>query len=136
MIPSSLQASLGSLESSIKVDREVLLGHERVTSKKKYTVHEISDTGRLVREYVLPTGVVFAVTWEGASQPDLPLLLGTYFKEYERSATQVQHHRRHRSRTIRTENMVVVRSGHMRKVRGKAYLPKLIPEGMTPGELK
>ena len=49
-------------------------------STTAYTVRESHDTdGVTIREYVLPTNVVFAVTWQGPVRPDMTALLGSYF---------------------------------------------------------
>src|SRR4051812_2811446 len=75
--------SLGDDEASIGKDRQALKAKKpEVYSKDKYSIHEIQLPGRIVKEYLSRGGRVFAVTWRGASQPDLAVLLGSYFKEY------------------------------------------------------
>ena len=136
-------ASLGGHLNSIKNDRVSLRAEadktpaeEQVTSKEKYILHEITLEGQTVREYTLKDGTVFAVTWNGLSQPDLSVLFGTYYKEYKSASIHQKKMRRGSPQLIKSENLVVERSGHMRDVRGKAYLPKLVPDSLKVGELQ
>lgn len=139
-------ASLGGSIDSIESDRKAFEGKLRsVTtsdSQRGYTVHEISQDGLKILEYALPNGKVFAVSWRGPTQPDLTVLLGKYYSEYEQSITALNRpsgrsaQRRGRSaRVIRSKNLVIERSGHMRDIRGKAYLPNLMPNGLTAEDL-
>ena len=76
-------ATLGEPASSIAVDGSALAAKERaVTARGGYTVHELASGGYVLREFVAPGGLVFAVTWTGASAPDLVPLLGSYAGEY------------------------------------------------------
>ncbi|MFL5812483.1 MAG: DUF2844 domain-containing protein [Bdellovibrionia bacterium] len=141
-------ASLGGSIDSIESDRKAFEGKLRslttTDSQKKYTVHEISRDGTQIFEYALPNGTVFAVSWRGPTQPDLTVLLGDYYQEYQDKLSSLNRassdgrtaQRRGRSaRVIRSKNMVIERSGHMRDIRGKAYLPKLMPKDVKPEDL-
>lgn len=143
-------ASLGGSLSSIETDRKAFEGKlSEITAPavdhgpEKFTEHLIRQDGMEIREYAIPDGTVFAVTWRGPAQPDLSVLLGNYFDEYQERVSQLERsnngrtaQRRGRSsRVIRSKNMVIEHSGHMRDVRGKAYLPKLMPNGVRPEDL-
>ena len=143
-------ASLGGPLSSIQADRQALLGKkEKFASKsaqnaknvqnanleKSYSVHEIQLSGRSIREYLSSNGIVFAVTWRGVSQPDLSVLLGSYFPEYKAATAQLRNQRRGTPQVIRSKKVVVEKSGHMRDVRGKAYLPEFVPVGFDVAEI-
>lgn len=147
-------ASLGGSIESIESDRKAFEGKLRSmtteSSQKKYTVHEISRDGTQIFEYALPDGTVFAVSWRGPTQPDLSVLLGDYYREYQDTLSSLNRsgnptgntadhrtiQRRGRStRVIRSKNMVIERSGHMRDIRGKAYLPSLMPKEVKPEDL-
>ena len=131
------QAGLGGIESSITSDQKALQGRKvKVTSKKNYTVHEITLTGRVVREYMLADGTIFAVSWSGIAQPDLSVLLGNYYKEYEDASTRLRTVKRGGSHTVQSENIIVEKSGHMRDVQGRAYIPDKMPSGFLPGEIR
>jgi hypothetical protein len=45
-----------------------------------------------------------------------------------------QHGRR--SRSIRTDRVVVEHGGHMRSLTGRAYDPSLVPSGVSPEEIQ
>jgi hypothetical protein len=134
-------ASLGGSIESIESDRKAFEGKLRAmtseNSQKKYSVHEISRDGTQVFEYALPNGTVFAVSWRGPTQPDLSVLLGDYFHEYQEIASsgRTAQRRGRSARVIRSKNMVIERAGHMRDVRGKAYLPNLMPKEVKPEDL-
>ena len=136
LLSPAVGATLGGVESSVHADREALRGQsEKTIAKESYSIHEITLSGRVVHEYVLPSGKVFAVSWRGISQPDLSVLLGSYYDEYQDAAAK-QKVRRRGGQLVRTRNVVVEKSGHMRDVRGVAYLPKLLPAGTSAGDLQ
>jgi hypothetical protein len=130
------RAALGERVQSIEADRAAL--HGTAVAKRSlngYTVHEVQVGSTLVREFVAPSGVVFAVAWNGLTHPDLFTLLGTYQAEYEdaRRKTKAQGTRRHQ--TIETDNVVVETWGHMRSLQGRAYVPALVPSGVDVHEI-
>lgn len=138
MFVSSLAgASLGGTEASVEADRSALRGRAEVLPRIGYSVHEITIDGRMVREYALPDGTVFAVTWQGTAPPDLSVVLGRYFQEYSEAAARQQPTPRRRggASVVRSRHMILERSGHMRDLRGKAYLPGLLPEGLRPEDI-
>jgi hypothetical protein len=100
-----------------------------------YTVHQSLDAnGVTTREYVLPDNVVFAVTWEGPIRPDMTALLGNYFPNYV-SAGQ--------SRTLGSgplsggdDTFRIESGGRLGHFYGIAWLPRLIPAGVRPGDLQ
>src|SRR4051794_6422217 len=80
-------ASLGDTKTSIQKDQKALKGKRgKVLSRTDYSVHEIALKERVVKEYVLSNGTVFAVSWQGVSQPDLSVLLGQFYEEYEQAS--------------------------------------------------
>jgi len=93
-------------------------------------------TGTVVNEYAAPGGKVFAVTWRGAMPPDLSQLLGSYYTNYQTglAARQSGVHSRHV--LLNNGGLVFEAAGHMRDLRGIAYLPALMPQGVSAGELK
>ncbi|RDJ99389.1 DUF2844 domain-containing protein [Paraburkholderia lacunae] len=103
-------------------------------SPAPYTVHETSDAaGVTVREYVLPSNVVFAVTWQGPVRPDMRTLLGSYFPNYISAGE---------SRplgtgalTERRGDLQIESSGRPGRLFGIAYLPRLIPANVRAADL-
>lgn len=101
-----------------------------------YTVSEIKKNSVLIREYAAG-GFVFAVTWEGLGQPELPVLLGKYFGDYQESAAQTPRIRGVRfQRRVEGQRVVVETYGHMRSLQGRAYAPDLMPKGVHLNEIK
>jgi hypothetical protein len=134
---SPLLAALGGGADSVAADRKALKGVQRsAVTGDRYSVQELSYDSTTVREYLSPAGVVFAIAWDGFLHPDLSQLLGSYASEYDSARQRTpRHHGRKRAR-IATGNVVVEKWGHMRALRGRAYLPSAIPSGVTIDEIK
>jgi hypothetical protein len=134
------KAGLGDQVASVQADRVSMKGQLRTRSQPGYSVQEITAAnGTIVREYVSPSGVVFAVSWNGAAMPNLQQTLGAYFTQYvaaarTRRATgrQVGHHHLE----IREPSLVVHAGGHMRQHFGFAYVPSLVPQNLSISDLQ
>ncbi len=128
-------AELGGNVSSIQADQEHMKGTRSVTSNAAYSVHEIqAATGTKVREFVSPTGTVFAVAWQGPATPDLKQLLGTYFEQFQQA---IQTKRAGRGPvSVRQSGLVVEAGGHMRWFSGRAYVPQMVPQGVATEVIK
>ena len=132
-----VHATLGESADSVMTDRKALSAVQAVkTSHDAYTVQEISSDSVAVREYISPSGIVFGIAWNGLTHPDLTLLLGSYTGEYQKSLQQTPRKRGRRFSQIKTDRIVVEKWGHMRNLRGRAYVPSLIPSGVTVDEIK
>jgi hypothetical protein len=105
-------------------------------ARNGYTVHEIRSESTTVREYVTPSGIVFAIAWNGRTHPDLTSLLGSYAGEYKDALQRTLREPGRRSRTVKTDRVVVEKWGHMRNLQGRAYAPALIPPGVSIDEIK
>ena len=105
---------------------------------KAYTVEQMTTaSGVAVKEYVGPDGRVFAVTWRGRRPPDLSVLLGSYFAQYQdaanaRGLTALGLH--HAS--VRGSDVAVETAGHMRDMWGRAFLPAMVPPGVEQSEIQ
>src|ERR1700735_2414919 len=76
-------ATLGGPESSVDNDAQVFKGSRKKSETADYTVHEITlSNGTSIKEYLSHSGVIFAITWQGFTSPDLSLLLGSFYTEY------------------------------------------------------
>lgn len=132
--PSAAFAALGERPFSAAADRMQTQAAPQITPLGKYTVEQIvMPSGTTVKEFVLPTGVVFAVAWLGPTMPDLRQLLGQQFDRYI-EATKLTHRRRGPV-TIEQPDLVVHSGGRMRSFVGNAYLPTLLPEGVSITEI-
>lgn len=138
-LPAGASASLGGTVATVEADRvhmkAALIG---ITQSGAYTVHTIlSPTGTKIREYYGASGVIFGVAWDGAWQPDLRQLFGSYFDRYQRALQGARKARKTRGPVAVDDGTVVVRiGGHLRSVVGVAYVPQLIPAGVDPGVVK
>jgi hypothetical protein len=131
------RATLGGGADSITTDRKALSAVHRATAKRSaYTVEEVVSDATTVREFVSSAGIVFAIAWNGNVHPDLSQLLGTYSAEYEAASKKTQRTQGRRHRRLTTGNIVVETWGHMRNLRGRAYVPGLVPAGVSLDEIK
>jgi hypothetical protein len=135
-------ASLGGNVSSLETDRVQMRASAHVMQRGAYEVHEMQvPGGTVVDEYVSPQGTVFAVSWHGQFPPPMQQILGTYFQQYA-TALQAQANQPqpkmygHRPLNIQQQGLVVQTAGHMRAHSGRAYLPDLLPPGMTVNQIQ
>ena len=125
-------AVLGEPVSSVEMDRVAIAGQLSMNSRQLYTIHEITTSELVVTEYA-SRDTVFAVAWKGRRPPNLVSLLGSYFLEYqEAAAAAAANGSRLRGMTrIQGSHVVVETGGHPGDIRGRAYIPSLIPSGVT-----
>ena len=105
--------------------------------KNFYTVRTSMLQKVQLHEYISNAWIVFAVTWQGMRHPDLSPILGRYAGPYEaaceRDAAATRGHPY--VGVVRGEDIVVEKFGHMRAVKGRAYVPSLLPSGVKTDEL-
>ena len=131
--PFPASATLGSDVTTVNEDRAKMQGAlMSITRNDRFEVHELqASNGTKVREYVSSTGTVFAVSWEGPWMPDLRQVLGPYFDAYQRTVPAVRNARRsHGPMTFRSGDLVVQIGGHPRAFAGRAYIQRLMPQGL------
>ncbi|MFM0565934.1 DUF2844 domain-containing protein [Paraburkholderia sediminicola] len=105
------------------------------TSAAAYTVRASQTTyGITVREYVLPTNVVFAVTWDGPVRPDMNALLGSYFPNFVSSGNG--HPRGTGALIERNGDFQIESAGRAGHFFGKALLPRLMPANVHIEDLQ
>jgi hypothetical protein len=135
LIPQVASATLG--EPEITVQGDVAQAHAAIKSsqdRSNYRVHEIQlPSGTVMREFVAPNGNVFAVAWQGPTRPDLRQALGQYFDAFAAAPRSKFSDRRHVQ--IQQGDLIVQSGGHMRALRGRAYLQSAIPSGVNLGDL-
>lgn len=131
-------ASLGGDLSSVNDDQAHMKASLKTTAGQAYTLHEIkTSTGTVVHEFAAADGKVFAVAWRGPSMPPMQQILGTYITEFSagvqaRHATQI----RRGPLNIQEPGLVVHSGGHPRGYFGKAYIPGMLPQGVTPDQIR
>lgn len=128
-------ATLGEDVTSVRADQTQMEATLQVTSAAKFAVHEIQlPSGTVVKQYVSPAGMVFAVSWQGPSLPDLQQVLGRYFEQYA-GAVRSQDIGPG-SRRTQGPGLVVQTGGHMRAFFGRAYVPQMLPRGVLAEEIQ
>lgn len=110
--------------------------HSKLNATVPYIVNERSYHSIQIKEYVRNDGIVFAVTWSGIGHPDMQEILGSFHGSYESSQSRLKLSRHTRSFAIKEADLVVKRFGHLRNLRGQAYVPSLLPSGFDLGELQ
>jgi len=117
-----------------------LTGSYTATSTSKarlsYSVYENKNELMLLRQFALPNGIVFAVAWQGITHPNLQTTLGEYADGYLVELEKGSGRSGSRQQKIVTDEMVVEKWGHGRLLFGRAYLPSLLPAGISINEIK
>lgn len=123
-------AVLGEYEASVTSDQQYLRGEVRAITREGYTVHQITGADKcIVKEFVSPAGLVFGISWQGPTMPNLQQLLGSHFAEFQQAAQSRV--RRRGPLVVRTDQLVVESGGHMRSFHGRAYVPSLLPKNIS-----
>lgn len=131
------RATLGESADSVPADRKALAAvRHSTTNHGNYSVQEIISDVNVVREYISPAGIVFAIAWNGLTRPDLSTLLGSYASEYRQAMQQTPRKPGRRYSKVRSDRVVVEQWGHMRNLQGRAYVPDLIPPGVSIDDIK
>ena len=130
-------AVLGQDVSTIDTDRQQL--HSAAVQRSThaaYTVHEMTaPSGTLVREYVSPSGAVFAITWSGPTIPNLQQLMGVHFATMANSPRRQSGGRGHMH--LEDGPLVVESTGRARSnFQGRAYLSNALPPGTSADEIQ
>ena len=128
-------AELGGDAGSVEADRVHMNAEVRMQRATKFSVHELQTPGgTTIREYVAPTGRVFAVAWTGPQMPDLQQLFGGYFESLKKAASRKPSERG--PLRIDEPTLVVDSGGHMRAFHGRAYDPRLVPADVFIAEIQ
>ena len=128
-------AALGDVDTTIEVEARSTSARHSMKSFSQYQVHVLVQPTLTVTEYVSAQHVVFAVRWQGARMPDLAALLGTHYQEYVQEISQQEKQKGRQAHTVKTQRLFVHGGGHMRDLRGLAYLPEEVPAGVKVEDL-
>ena len=125
-------AALGEAANSVETDPVALAGQLNIIPAQSYAIQEITTSELVVREYVF-ADTVFAVAWRGRRPPNLVSLLGSYFQDYQEAASAAAANgpRMRGVTRIQGAHVVVETGGHPGDIRGRAYIPALLPSGVT-----
>jgi hypothetical protein len=134
-LPTFVYAALGGDITSVEADRVRMKATLLTSQSALYTVHQMQTPyGTTVREFASPSGTVFAVTWQGPFLPDLRQTLGAYFPIYETAPRTA--HSGHSHVAVERSDLVVRSGGHPRAFFGLAYVPRLVPAGVSIDQLQ
>jgi hypothetical protein len=139
LFPINSFAALGGNLNSVVADQVRFQGSLKTTQMGSLQIHEIrtqagtTATGTIIREYMSPSGTIFAVTWRGEWLPNMRQLLGSYFQKFV-DAVKEQSAARSGRRPIQIvqPDFVVQMNAHARFYVGKVYLPGMLPPGVQP----
>ncbi len=124
---SMAHAVLGETIESIDQDQRRLQASLQAQPRSGFTVHVLTASGAVVREYASPSGVVFALAWHHRTGLlNLEALFGPYYQEYAEAVAR-QPRRPRRFNRITTEHLVVERGGRMGAVSGRVWVTSLLP---------
>lgn len=137
-LSTSAFASLGDDESSVMLDQKKVLAEKRVSKRlQKYTVHELSSEALTIREFADGNGKIFGVAWIGVNKPSFEDILGNHLSEFQDAIRKSRRPigRRSASRFV-SGQLVLEQFGHQGAMRGRAYLPEFLPEGVKANEIQ
>jgi hypothetical protein len=130
-------AGLGDEVKKIQDDKVLLKAQSlKVIQKEKFSIYEIQVPEYKIREYVNSDRKVFAVAWSGFTHPQMKQVLSSYYDEFLEVAQNQKRTHGQRFRVVKTKNLTVMMSGHMRNLKGKAYLHKGLPLGVNIYEIR
>jgi Protein of unknown function (DUF2844) len=133
-LPHTARAALGGSSASIETDRVAMNGLTRPVATSALQKQELQlPSGTVVTEYLTATGAVYAVTWHGPTLPNLRQLLGNYFANYQTAARQPAVRRR--VVRMNSPDIVIESTGKMRGFNGRAWVPALLPAGVTAADI-
>lgn len=135
LLPLAAWAGLGGGADSVDQDLRQLHGsHHAESTGQAYSVHVLElETGTTVREYLNSAGKVFAVSWSGPFPPNLQVLLGDSHSRYHTAA--LARPGRH-AVSLDDSDLVVHANGHNGHFFGHAWLPALLPSGVSGNDLQ
>jgi hypothetical protein len=135
---STALAILGEGKETVETDRQGLAGKQQTIPHEQYTVEIISGSGVALREYIDSSGQIFAVSWNGKKIPDLSILFGAYFKEHEKALADWRKEvpRRRGPLHLETPHLIIETGGRSPNLWGRAFLPSLVPPGLSREEIQ
>jgi len=134
-LPQPARAALGGTADSVESDRVSMKGLTRPVPTEALSKQELQlPSGTVVTEYLGSNGLVYAVTWHGPTLPDLQLILGNYFANLKAAARQPAVRRR--LVRVNSPDIVIESSGKMRAFAGRAWVPTMLPSGVTAADIQ
>ena len=129
-------AALGGIPAKLDSTDNPVRARALKQASAGYSVIETTLTSTtVVREYVLPNGTVFAVSWEGPFKPDLEALLGEHLRTAQEEVAKNPRNARTRL-SVNRAGVIIHATGRMRSHRGRAWLPAMLPSGFSTDNIR
>jgi len=134
-------ATSATMRNALTTDMSTASGASTPAAALPYTVRQTTlGTGTVVREYLTQGGVVFGVAWNGPYLPALADIFGdTYYQQYVAGAQAVRAARGGIARgpmLVDQSGLVVHSGGHPGGFAGSAWIPSLLPAGVTGVDIR
>jgi hypothetical protein len=130
-------AALGDHEQVVSSDAIKLKSSQHLIQKQAhFTIHELETPIAQIREFVDSNGQVFAVSWRGIRRPDLSVLLGSFYEEYNNIDSRRPRMITRAPVNIQTSRILVRKGGHMRDIKGLAVISDQLPSGVRMEDLQ
>jgi hypothetical protein len=132
------QGALGGNATTLREDHRRIGGEWHLHASAQFQVHEVTlPDGGAIRQFVAPDGTVFAVAWNTRLKPNLEILLGQRYADFQAAAAEVNKRPGiKRSLALRHRDVVVHSISHLNAFVGRAYAPSLVPGGVNLDEIR
>jgi hypothetical protein len=134
-LPQPARAALGGTADSVESDRVSMKALTRPVSTAGLRKQELQlPSGTVVTEYLGSNNLVYAVTWHGPALPNLQQIMGTYFTNLKAAAQQPAVRRR--LVRVNSPDIVIESGGRTRAFSGRAWVPNMLPSGVTAADIQ
>jgi hypothetical protein len=133
LVARTASATLGQPSASALADgTPVLSAHQLAAAAGPVSEQTVLTPDGVVVDEFSADGMVFALSWAGATVPDLAQILGGGFAPYARAQRAMP---QRAPLTVNSASIVAHTWGHLRDVHGCAYVPALVPPGVDLNSL-
>jgi hypothetical protein len=136
-LPLTAISELRGNVASVARDSQYVGGAFNTRRSRECTIYEIKDrNGTLIREFVSPSGQVFAIAWKGHFLPQMDHFLGPLFEAFS-TAVQARSskHSWREPLAIHIPELVFESGGRTGWFEGRAYDPSGVPKGFPIQEI-
>ena len=128
LVARSAGATLGQPSASALADGTPQTdGRQLAAATGGVSEQTVVTPGGVVVDEFSASGLVFALTWSGATVPDLAQILGSGFARYAQAQRTMA---LSAPLTVESASIVAHAAGHPRDEYGSAYVPALLPPGV------
>jgi len=136
LLPSLSLAEVDGNEDSVEKDRSHFGATESIRKSLKYKIYDLAAARNNVHEYVDKSGHVFAVTWDGRIPPDLSVIFGKHYDDYNKTLTNYPRAKGRRNfQSLVTSKLKITQYGHLGHYAGSAFVIGTMPEDVSTDEI-